>query len=244
MNTDDTDDINQLSMIHIRLPYYKFLAILDVDAFFQECRSAGVWECRHYFTAAEVIDSTPLSLRRGVGGEAKDATREATLLPGFGIAAEVGTEIVAEVGGLVVADVLVEGAEPVGVVGHEPRELMRSGIPGREYLQVLHPRLVRQDDLFAPVAHEVAIPRGIRFGAVDERLVVAIHRERAAVGRRMDDVVLDELARERAVEPDGHAAAALLALCVDAGLGAVLLDVVALIVEELAAGILRQEITH
>lgn len=33
VNTDDTDDINQLSMIHIRLPYYKFLAILDVDAF-------------------------------------------------------------------------------------------------------------------------------------------------------------------------------------------------------------------
>ena len=33
VNTNDTDDINQLSMIHIRLPYYKFLAILDVDAF-------------------------------------------------------------------------------------------------------------------------------------------------------------------------------------------------------------------
>ena len=121
---------------------------------------------------------------------------------------------------------------------------MRGGIPRREYLQVLHPRLVGQDDLFAPVAHEVAIPRGIRLGTVDERLVVAIHRERTAVGRRMDDVILDELARERAVEPDGHAAAALLALGVDGGLGAVLLDVVALIVEELAARILRQEVAH
>ena len=121
---------------------------------------------------------------------------------------------------------------------------MRRGVPGRKYLDVLQTGGVRHDNLLAPIAHKVAVPRRVRLRAVDKSLGVAVHRERATILRTLDDVVLDKLTRQRAVEPHGHAAAALLSLGVDGGLRAVLPDVVALIVEELTARIFREEITH
>jgi len=142
---------------------------------------------------------------RLVGCDGDDVgCRVATLFPCVAVGSEVSANVVAEIWWLVVANVLVEYAHVIGVVGHEPRELMLRRVPCGEDFQVNELRLVGHDEFLAPVAYQVAIPAGIRLRAVDERLVKAIDGESASsIAVVADGVLVDELSSERTIEPNG-----------------------------------------
>ena len=229
--------IEQQTLLHTLL-IISFFAISYDDALIR----------RTHTLSRQVIDAA--GLRNRTGNDRIDSRWDVHVLhllclrPRLSIALQVATQIIAGVGRLIVADVLVKATHPVAVVGHEPGKLMGGGVPGRENLDVLQTRSIGNDHLFAPVANQVAIPRRIGLGAIDKGFAVTVHGEGTTVLRTLDDIILDELARQVAVEPYGHAATTLLSFGIDGGLAAILPDVVALIVEEFTAGVFRKEVAY